>query len=116
MPGGNNRGSCHVGIVLSRGNRLSCGLGLSVLLSGKHEVHIETMLDVTAPGNTGACKDHKTSLVEQVTLRQKELNTIYNSQQVKSLSFRVVHTVPAPLKAADTPHKNDVKIVLSLKT
>ena len=92
MLAGDGNGRRHVGIVLSRGDRLSGCLSLGILLSGEHEVHIETMFDVTAPGNTGACKDHKTSLVEQVTLRQKELNTIYNSRQVKSFSFRVVHT------------------------
>ena len=38
---GDGNGRRHVGIVLSRGDRLSGCLSLGILLGGEHEVHVE---------------------------------------------------------------------------
>ena len=62
MLAGGGNGRRHVGIVLSRGNRLSGCLSLGILLGGEHEVHVELektiFIDVTyAPQNwTAACR------------------------------------------------------------
>ena len=41
MLAGDGNGRRHVGIVLSRGDRLSGCLSLGILLGGEHEVHVE---------------------------------------------------------------------------
>ena len=62
MLAGDGNGRRHVGIVLSRGDRLSGCLSLGILLGGEHEVHVELekriFIDVTyAPKNWSvACR------------------------------------------------------------
>ena len=75
MLAGDGNGRRHVGIVLSRGDRLSGCLSLGILLGGEHEVHVEL--------------ERRFLLTSRMPLKTGQSLSYYYKERRQKTSFRV---------------------------